>query len=254
MSRATFEAQARHRPDEAVYTVTRGGPPGLQRYAQTWTGDNTTSWETLRWNIRTGLQMSLSGMFNTGHDVGGFAGPVPDPELFLRWVQACSLNPRMVMNSWKADGTVNVPWLHASVKAEVIAALRLRYTLMPYLWSLFERAHSHHEPILRPTFYNFPDDEACFADSDDFMLGDALLVAPVVHAGDAVGVVKDAVVMGHDQDGAIFAARHVFEEFHDHVAVLRVQCCGGFVADDELRLMHQRTGDGHALLLPAGKL
>ena len=157
--------------------------PGLQRYAQTWTGDNTTSWETLRWNIRTGLQMSLSGMFNTGHDVGGFAGPVPDPELFLRWVQACSLNPRMVMNSWKADGTVNVPWLHASVKAEVIAALRLRYTLMPYLWSLFERAHSHHEPILRPTFYNFPDDEACFADSDDFMLGPDLLVAPVVSAG-----------------------------------------------------------------------
>jgi alpha-glucosidase len=137
----------------------------------------------LRWNIRTGLQMSLSGMFNVGHDVGGFAGPVPGPELFLRWVQACSLNPRMVMNSWKADGTVNVPWLHDSVKADVIAAIRLRYTLMPYLWSLFERAHTHHEPIIRPTFYDFPDDEACYADCDDFMLGDALLVAPVVTDG-----------------------------------------------------------------------
>ena len=183
MTRATYEAQRANKPDEPVYTITRGGPPGLQRYAQTWSGDNTTSWETLRWNIRTGLQMSLSGMFNVGHDVGGFAGPVPDPELFLRWVQACSLNPRMVMNSWKADGTVNVPWLHESVKAEVIAAIRLRYTLMPYLWNLFERAQSHHEPIIRPTFYNFPDDEACFADSDDFMLGDALLVAPVVTQG-----------------------------------------------------------------------
>ena len=76
-----------------------------------------------------------------------------------------------------------MPWLHESVKAEVIAAIRLRYTLMPYLWNLFERAQSHHEPIIRPTFYNFPDDEACFADSDDFMLGDALLVAPVVTQG-----------------------------------------------------------------------
>jgi alpha-glucosidase len=183
MTRATFEAQAAHRPGEEAFTITRGGPPGLQRYAQTWTGDNTTSWETLRWNIRTGLQMSLSGMFNIGHDVGGFAGPVPDAELFLRWVQACCLNPRMVMNSWKADGSTNVPWLHPSVTADVAAAIRLRYTLLPYLWSLFERAHQLHQPIIRPTFYDFSQDAQCFADCDDFMLGDALLVAPVVHPG-----------------------------------------------------------------------
>jgi alpha-glucosidase len=185
MTRATFEAQAQQQPAEPVYTITRAGSPGIQRYAQTWTGDNTTSWETLRWTIRTGLQMSLSGMFNVGHDVGGFAGPVPGPELFARWVQACCLNPRMVMNSWKSDGTVNLPWMHDSVKAEVIAAIRLRYLLMPYLWQLFERAHTQHQPILRPTFYNYPDDEQCYADSDDFMLGEALLVAPVVTQGAA---------------------------------------------------------------------
>ncbi len=183
MTRATFEAQAAHKPDESAYTVTRGGMPGIQRYAQTWTGDNTTSWHTLRWNLRTGLQMSLSGMFNVGHDVGGFAGPTPDPELFLRWVQACCLNPRMVMNSWKTDGTINLPWMHASVKKEVTAAIALRYQLMPYLWSLFERASSHQSPIIRPTFFNYPDDAHCYEDCDDFMLGDALLVAPVVEQG-----------------------------------------------------------------------
>lgn len=184
MTRASFEAQAAHHPKGwENFSVTRGGPPGLQRYAQTWTGDNTTSWQTLRWNIRTGLQMSLSGMFNIGHDVGGFAGPTPGPELFLRWVQACCLNPRMVMNSWKADGTTNVPWLHPQVTPHVAAAIRLRYTLLPYLWSLFEAATAKHQPIIRPTFYTFPDDAQCFADSDDFMLGDALLVAPVVEQG-----------------------------------------------------------------------
>ncbi|MEO8542163.1 MAG: glycoside hydrolase family 31 protein [Burkholderiaceae bacterium] len=183
MTRASCEAQARHAPGTPVFSVSRAGPPGIQRYAQTWTGDNTTSWESLRWNIRTGLQMSLSGMFNTGHDVGGFAGPTPDAELFLRWVQACCLNPRMVMNSWKADGSNNVPWLHPQVTKDVAAAIRLRYTLMPYLWSLFERAHQHHEPIIRPTFYDFPDDDNCYADSDDFMLGADLLVAPVVQSG-----------------------------------------------------------------------
>jgi alpha-glucosidase len=116
MTRATHEAQlawnqAQGQTDNQ-FTVTRAGPPGIQRYAQTWSGDNTTSWATLKWNIRTGLQMSLSGMFNIGHDVGGFFGPVPDPELFLRWVQACALNPRMVMNSWKAGNVSNLPWMH----------------------------------------------------------------------------------------------------------------------------------------------
>ncbi len=183
MTRATFEAQAAHAPQKPVFTVTRGGCPGIQRYAQTWTGDNTTSWETLRWNLRTGLQMSLSGMFNVGHDVGGFFGPSPTPELLVRWVQACCLNPRMVMNSWKPDSAVNLPWLHPEVTHHVVAAIRLRYALMPYFWSLFERASAHHEPIIRPTFYDFPDDANCFTDSDDFMLGRELLIAPVLSAG-----------------------------------------------------------------------
>ena len=94
------------------------GRPGIQRYAQTWSGDNTTSWHTLRWNIRMGLTMSLSGMFNTGHDVGGFHGPVPDPELLVRWVQSGAFSPRFIMNSWKAGGEVNTPWLHPSVTAD----------------------------------------------------------------------------------------------------------------------------------------
>jgi alpha-glucosidase len=183
MTRASFEAQEQALGRDQVFTVTRAGPPGIQRYAQTWSGDNTTSWRTLKWNIRTGLQMSLSGMFNVGHDVGGFFGPLPEPELFLRWVQASCLNPRMVMNSWKAGNASNLPWMHPEVKNEVIAAIQLRYTLMPYLWHLFERASSDHEPIIRPTFYDFPEDAKCFDDSDDFMLGAWLLVAPVVHQG-----------------------------------------------------------------------
>ncbi len=187
MTRATHEAQLAwnqsHGSADNQFTVTRAGPPGIQRYAQTWSGDNTTSWATLKWNIRTGLQMSLSGMFNVGHDVGGFFGPVPDPELFLRWVQACSLNPRMVMNSWKAGNVSNLPWMHPEVAEAVKAAIELRYRLMPYLWACFNDATRDAVPIIRPTFYNFPDDPACLDDCDDFMLGACLLVAPVVEPG-----------------------------------------------------------------------
>ena len=187
MTRATYEAQqayARTTNDaDPVFTVTRAGPPGLQRYAQTWSGDNSTSWKTLKWNIRTGLQMSLSGMFNIGHDVGGFSGPVPSPELLLRWVQACCLNPRMVMNSWKEGNVNNLPWMHPEVEDAVRDAITLRYRLLPYLWQCFEHACQQHVPIIRPTFFTFSDDLQCLADCDDFMLGDWLLVAPVVEAG-----------------------------------------------------------------------
>lgn len=183
MTRATYEAQIAHAPQEPVYTISRAGSPGIQRYAQTWSGDNYSDWNNLKWNIRTGLQMGLSGLFNVGHDVGGFAGAAPDAELLTRWVQACCLNPRMVMNSWNTDGTTTTPWLHPEVLVHTRAAIELRYQLMPYLWALFERAHHAHKAIICPTFYVFPNDEACFEDCDDFMLGDDLLVAPVVVAG-----------------------------------------------------------------------
>jgi alpha-glucosidase len=180
MTRATAEAQAAHRPGERVYTVTRAGPPGIQRYAQTWSGDNTTSWHTLRWNLRMGLTMSLSGMFNVGHDIGGFAGPVPNAELLVRWVQNGVFSPRFIMNSWKADGTTNTPWLHPEALGPIREALRLRYRLMPYLYTLYRRAAQQGEPMLRPLFYDFDADARAYDDCDDFMVGSQLLVANVV--------------------------------------------------------------------------
>ena len=183
MTQATSEAQAHARPDERVYTVTRAGPPGIQRYAQTWSGDNTTSWHTMRWNQRMALTMSLSGMFNIGHDIGGFAGPVPSAEMLIRWTQACCLLPRMIMNSWKADGSVNSPWLHAEATAPIRAAIGLRLHLMPYLYTLMWQASTAHAPVLRPTFFNFGDDATCWNDNDEMMVGGDLLVAPVFAPG-----------------------------------------------------------------------
>jgi alpha-glucosidase len=183
MTRATFDQQSQHKPDERVYTITRAGPPGLQRYAQTWSGDNSTSWHTMRWNQRTALTMSLSGMFNVGHDIGGFDGPVPDAEMLTRWVQACSLVPRMIMNSWKADGTVNTPWLHPEATPAIRAAVQLRLKLMPYLYTQMWRAVQEHAPVLRPTFFDFGADAQTWQDNDEMMVGPDLLVAPVFEPG-----------------------------------------------------------------------
>jgi alpha-glucosidase len=183
MTRATREAELALKPDVRPFTVTRAGGPGLQRYAQTWSGDNTTSWDSLKWNFRTGLGMSLSGMFNIGHDVGGFSGPPPGPELLIRWTQAGLLHPRFLMNSWKDDGLTTSPWLYAEALPMIRDALRLRLRLMPYLYSAMVRAHEAHIPVLKPTFMVFEDDPASFADADAAMFGPCLLAAPVLRDG-----------------------------------------------------------------------
>jgi alpha-glucosidase len=137
----------------------------------------------MRWNQRMALTMSLSGMFNTGHDIGGFDGPVPDAEMLIRWTQACCLVPRMIMNSWKADGTVNSPWLHPEATPAIRAAVGLRLKLMPYLYTQLWRATREHLPVLRPTFFDFGDDPETWADNDEMMVGDDLLAAPVFEPG-----------------------------------------------------------------------
>ena len=183
MTRASLHEQRRHAPQERQFSVTRAGCPGIQRYAQTWSGDNHTSWQSLKWNLRTGLQMSMSGMSNIGHDIAGFSGPVPDPELLVRWTQAGLLHPRFIMNSWKPDGIFTSPWLHPEATPAVREAIRLRYRLMPYFYSLMHAA-TDGETVLRPTFVAFPDDELCAEDSDELMLGPFLLAAPVVEPGE----------------------------------------------------------------------
>lgn len=183
MTRASYEAQQRDQPDKRPYLISRCASPGTQRYAQTWTGDNHTSWDTLRWNIPMGLGLSLSGFYNVGHDVGGFAGPRPEPELFLRWVQNGIFHPRFTIHSWNDDGTANEAWMYPEITPFVRDALKLRAQLIPYLYTLLHQAVTEGEPILRPLFLDHPDDPNCRTAEFDFLLGKDLLVATVVEAG-----------------------------------------------------------------------
>jgi len=183
MTRASFEAQQQDQPDKRPYLISRCASPGTQRYAQTWSGDNYTSWDTLRWNIPMGLGLSLSGFYNTGHDVGGFAGPRPEPELFLRWVQNGIFHPRFTIHSWNDDGTANEAWMYPEITPLVRDALKLRAQLIPYLYTLLHQAVTDGEPMLRPLFLDHPDDPNCRTAEFDFLLGKDLLVATVVEPG-----------------------------------------------------------------------
>ena len=183
MNRASYEAQRAQRPDERPYLLSRSGCPGIQRYAASWSGDNFTSWKTLRYNIPMGLGMGLSGAPNTGHDIGGFAGPRPDPELFVRWVQQGVFMPRFCIHSWNSDGTVNEPWMYPDMLPLIRNAIRLRYRLIPLLYTLLVEAVETGTPLIRPLVYHFPHDARCHTESFDFLLGPDLLVASVLEPG-----------------------------------------------------------------------
>jgi alpha-glucosidase len=183
MVRASYEAQRAARPDHRPFVLTRSGCPGIQRYAQTWSGDNFTAWNNLRYNIPMGLGLSLSGIPNTGHDVGGFYGPKPEPELFIRWIQNGIFHPRFCIHSYNTDGTVNEPWMYPDLLPVARDLFRFRYRLIPYLYTLFFEAAQTGHPIIRPMVYAFPHDPRCHHESFDFMLGPNLLVASVLEAG-----------------------------------------------------------------------
>ena len=183
MMKASYEAQKEFAPNERPYLISRSGCSGMNRYVQTWSGDNRTNWTTLRYNIRMGLGMSLSGLYNVGHDVGGFSGDKPEPELFVRWVQNGIFHPRFTIHSWNDDKTVNEPWMYPEVTNIIRDTIKLRYKLMPYIYNLFWLSHKELEPMLRPTFLDHENDANTYAETDDYLFGKDLLIASVVEKG-----------------------------------------------------------------------
>lgn len=183
MAHASYHAILEKQPNQRPFVLSRSGAPGIQRYAQIWSGDNTTSWNDLKYNVSMALGSSLSGMPNNGNDVGGFFGPKPEPELLVRWIQSHIFHPRFCIHSWNTDGTVTEPWMYSEVLPVIREAIHLRYRLIPYLYTLLFEAAQSGSPIMRPLVYHFPTDEQCHEQSFDFMLGSHLLVATVLEKG-----------------------------------------------------------------------
>ncbi len=171
-------------PHRRPYIINRAGFAGIQRYAQVWGGDNLTSWRTLKYNVAMILGMGLSGVAHTGCDIGGFAGPAPEAELLLRWIQQGIFQPRFTINSANTDNTVTQPFMYPQILNEVRQAYALRCRLMPYWYSLCYEASLSGAPIVRPLCYEFQDDVKTLSDESlTFTLGKSLLVANVLEKG-----------------------------------------------------------------------
>jgi alpha-glucosidase len=177
-SRATFEGQRQLNPDERSLVMTRASYAGGQRYAVTWTGDNSSSWNHLKLSISMLLNLGLSGFAFSGADVGGFIG-APSPELMTRWVEIAAFSPIFRAHSEKGTPHKEL-WVdgpaHLAIRRQFVEQ---RYRLLPYLYALADETSRTGAPLMRPLFYDFPDalDMPCNQPTA-FMLGDRLLIAP----------------------------------------------------------------------------
>jgi alpha-glucosidase/alpha-D-xyloside xylohydrolase len=197
------------RPNERPYALHRNGYAGMQRYGSfLWSGDVSSTWETLKTHIPIGLNTGLSGIPYWGTDIGGFV-PTPEftAELYVRWFQFGAFCPlfRCHGRTWK----LRLPWgwntgdpgpveirnyngaatpdssqLHdARVEPICRKYLELRYRMLPYLYSAVHECATTGMPIMRALWLQFPDDQKAVECGDEYMWGRSILVAPVVENG-----------------------------------------------------------------------
>lgn len=181
MAKATYEGwkeQTGRRP----FVITRACYSGSQKYTTAWTGDNHSIWAHIRMAIPQLGNLGMSGMNFAGTDVGGF-GSDSTPELFARWMQIGCFSP-LFRNHCALGCRMQEPWQFGE---EVLAIskkyISLRYELIPYLYDLMRETEQTGIPMVRPLVLEYDRDENVKNRNDEFMLGDRMLIAPVVEQG-----------------------------------------------------------------------
>jgi alpha-glucosidase len=178
-ARATYEGLLRLQPDVRPFVLTRAAYAGTQRYASTWTGDNSSTWNHMRLSIPQLMNLGLSGYSFVGDDIGGFAGS-PTPELLTRWTELGVFNPIFRNHATKGSRD-REPWVdgpeHEAIRRRYIET---RYQLLPYIYTGMEESSRTGIPLMRPMFLEFPQDKTLQTIDTEFMFGANLLVAPEV--------------------------------------------------------------------------
>jgi alpha-glucosidase len=177
-TRATYEGLQQLAPDERPFVLTRASYAGGQRYAATWTGDNTASWNHLRLSVPMLLNLGLSGFAYSGADVGGFEGS-PNADLLTRWLEVAAFTP-FYRNHTNNGSLHREPWVDGPAQEAIRRHyIEERYRLLPYLYALADENARTGLPLMRPVFLEFPEVLNVKADfGSEFLLGDHLLITP----------------------------------------------------------------------------
>ncbi|EGT35354.1 CBN-AAGR-3 protein [Caenorhabditis brenneri] len=177
---ATFDGlMARTEGKERPFILSRAGFIGTQRTAAIWTGDNTADWGHLEIAAPMTLSLSIAGVPFVGADVGGFFGN-PDEQLLSRWYQTGAFQPFFRAHA-HIDTRRREPWLFSEQTQGIIReALRTRYALLPYWYTLFQQHTESGVPPMRPLFYEFENDDSLLEEQKQWMVGNGILARPVV--------------------------------------------------------------------------
>jgi alpha-glucosidase len=172
------------RPKERPFLLSRASFMGSGAYTSHWTGDNYCSWEPHSGGIADSVQSCLGsnlwGITNVGADIGGFQGN-PEQQLATRWIQLGGFYTFMRSHHTNDDNIGQEPYRFAPEAVDTMrTAILWRYQLLPYMFTEIVKSHYVGGPVMRHPSVNFPTDMATYHETTTFMLGDSLLVAPVV--------------------------------------------------------------------------
>ncbi|CAD7697322.1 unnamed protein product [Ostreobium quekettii] len=164
---------------ERPFVLTRSSFAGSGKYAAHWSGDNSATWDDLRWSIGSVLNSNLFGMPLVGADICGFNGQTTE-ELCARWISLGAFYPFSRAHSNRYPQEL---YLWDGVAAAARKALKMRVRLIPYLYTAFKKAASEGGTVASPLWYEFPQDANTHNNSRQFLLGSGLLVSPVLEEG-----------------------------------------------------------------------
>ncbi|MCK9290814.1 MAG: TIM-barrel domain-containing protein [Bacteroidales bacterium] len=181
-TKAVYENFRKEFPDKRLFFLARSGFAGTQRYGIVpWSGDVSRSWGGLQAQLPAMLNMSLSGVPYMHSDAGGFAMGVKDEELYTRWLQFAVFTPVLRPHG---SGIPSEPVFFNDTTQKIVRRfMKLRYELLPYLYTASWNNSISGRPIVAPVFFYHPDDERFASSFESFYFGPDILVAPVTHAG-----------------------------------------------------------------------
>lgn len=180
--RMLYEKYRQYYPNTRLFHLQRSGYAGTQRYsAYPWTGDVARSWGGYRAQLPLLLTMGLNGLGYIHSDAGGFAQGVKDEELYIRWLQFACFTPILRPHG---SGIPSEPVYFSEKTQEIVKKyIKLRYTLLPYIYTLAAVNTMKGEPLMRPLFYYHPDDREAVNVDNEYYWGENMLIAPVLEKG-----------------------------------------------------------------------
>lgn len=181
MAKATYNGLKKY-SHKRPYVITRAAYAGTQKYSTVWTGDNQSLWPHLQMMIPQLCNLGLSGFTFAGTDIGGF-GADATAEMLTRWIEAALFSP-LYRNHASMGTRAQEPWVFGEPTLSIYRKyLKLRYRFIPFLYDLCYKETKNGLGIMRPLVLNYDQDPAVRTMNDEYMVGDELLVAPVVQEG-----------------------------------------------------------------------